>query len=307
MKVITFATKDGGALKYLEESFYRLSDSSRHEFIKVGWGKTWRGFGDRLIQYRNELSTIDSTEVCLVIDGYDVLLTGDMGSLEAQYKDSANGKVVFSTEIHSSISIIGNYFVMGAPVKQGNNTIRICAGAYIGTAQALIKMLNQVISTNECNHPAADDQYLLTKLCRKNPENYTYDIESEWFLTWSAFTDDLTKTDVTLSADGTLTYKKKHPFVLHRQFAADLQETILALGYEMTSADIEAVKRDPNYHYKFYRHHIEHRWQLIPDVIKFCFMIFLVVLFLIFVYYIYACHGTKNREVVRSPHVHWSI
>lgn len=309
MKVITFATKHGGALKYLEESFHRLSDSSKHEFIKVGWGKQWRGFGDRLIQYRDEMSTLDPDAVCLVIDGYDVLLTGDMGALETQYKTcKANGKVVFSTETHSSISVIGNYCVMGPPVKQNGETIYICAGAYIGTARSLVTMLNKVINTNECNHHAADDQYLLTKLCRQNPDDYMYDTESAWFLTWSAFTDDMTRKDVVLSVDGTLRYKTEHPFVLHRQFAADLEETILGLGYQMTEEDIAAVKRDPNYHYKFYKHHIEHRWQLIPDLVKLCFLIFLLVLVLILVFYL--CIDSSKKEVsvwTRSPHVHWDL
>jgi len=301
MKVITFATKDGGALKYLEESFHRLNDSSRHEFITVGWGKTWRGFGDRLIQYRDEISTLDPAAVCLVVDGYDVLLTGDMGDLETQYKNTANRKVVFSTEAHSSISVIGNYCVMGPPVKRNGDTIHICAGAYIGTAQSLVTMLNQVITTNDCNHPAADDQYLLTKLCRQDPDNYLYDTESKWFLTWSAFSDNLTRKDVKLSADGTMSYKSQHPFVLHRQFAADLEETIRGLGYQMTAEDIQAVKRDPNYHYKFYKHHVEHQWQLIPDIVKLC----VVILLLILVYYL--CINTKKEAPARSPHVHWNI
>lgn len=287
MKVITFATKAGGALKYLEQSFERLSDSKEHTFIKVGWGRSWKGFGDRLIQYRDTLLQQDPNDVCLVVDGYDVLLTGNLSVFERKYIEAGHRKVVFSTEVHDTVSSMRNYIIMGAPVKTETGKVFICAGAYIGFAESLIKMLDKVISTGSCDHRYADDQYLLTRLCRSEPQAYEYDRDSNWFITWAEYNDDAIKKDVLLNKNGTVTYKQQTTsFVLHRQFAADLEETILGLGYTMTQEDIEAVKRDPHYHIKFYKHHIRHRWHIIPRSIKISMFIFLLICFIYLVYYL---------------------
>lgn len=291
MKVITFATKEGGALKFLKQSFHRLSDSTLHEFITVGWGEAWNGFGDRLIKYRNKIAELDSNDVCLVIDGYDVLLTGDLTSFEEQYRSTGHNKVVFSTESHETFfDRVGNRCIMGEPIKTDRGEVCICAGAFIGTAGAIVDMMNRVIDPGYCDHRYADDQYLLTKLCRENPLVYEYDQDNDWFLTWYDYGGgENMKKDIVLNKDGTLTYKNRTTiFVLHRQFAADLADTILALGYVMTEEDIIAVKRDPDYHMKFFKHHLHHRWYITAAPVKIILILLVFALTLIVIYLLYA-------------------
>lgn len=290
MKVVTFATKEGGAFKFLKQSFHRLSDSTQHDFIVVGWGDAWAGFGDRLKKYRNKIAELNADDLCLVIDGYDVLLTGDLSQFEQQYRSAGHNKVVFSTEAHDNFfDRMGNRCIMGEPVKTERGEVCICAGAFVGTAGAIVTMMDQVIEPGYCDHRYADDQYLLTKLCRENPSAYEYDQDSKWFLTWYDYGggEDMKK-DIVLNANGTLTYKNETSiFVLHRQFAADLAETIVALGYKMTDEDIEAVKRDPDYHIKFFKHHAHHLWHMTATPLKIIAMLLILLSILIIIYLVY--------------------
>lgn len=292
MRVITFATQPGGAYGFLQTSMNRLSGEGKHTFLTVGWGQNWCGFGDRIIKYRQALESFEDDDVCLFVDAYDVIFTGDLGKLEQLYLDSNDKRVVFSTELQTSISEIGNLLIMGPPVrsKSQKSPIFICAGVFIGFASSAKALFDAAIATGQCSHRYADDQYIFTSLCRSSPDKYRYDVNSEWFLTWSSYVEQNVGKSVLLYPDGTMSYKgDKKPFVLHRQFAAKLDKTIESLGYSISETERKALERDPQYNWKFLKHHIYHKWYLLTTTFLGSSIMILLILIAVILVFLYTC------------------
>lgn len=282
MYVVTFATKADGAYNYLKKSMERLS-GPEHELLTVGWGQSWAGFGDRIIKYREAIDSLHDDAVCLFVDGYDVILTGDLGEMERQYREMSDKKVVFSTETQTTVSALGNLLLMGRAVKEKNKStpIFICAGAFIAYVSSAKSFFDQAIATGHLSHRHADDQHVFTTLCRDSPEKYGYDTDSRWFVTWPSHLETHVGKHIELSRDGTLTYKgRSGSFVLHRQFAARLEDTLESLGYEVPTDDKKLLVRDPQYNWKFAKHHVRHKWYLLLTVVQksFYLLIMLVII-----------------------------
>ena len=70
MKVITVATDKIGYYYSLQETTTKLG----YEWITLGYGLKWKGFGWRLKLIINYLKTLeDVNEIVMIVDAYDVI------------------------------------------------------------------------------------------------------------------------------------------------------------------------------------------------------------------------------------------
>lgn len=70
LKVITVATEKSGYFYALEESAQKLG----YQFVVLGLGMKWKGFGWRVKLILSYLKTLPPHEIVLVVDAYDVAL-----------------------------------------------------------------------------------------------------------------------------------------------------------------------------------------------------------------------------------------
>lgn len=222
MKVLTFANKTGGYFDYLVKSAERY----QNEVTVIGWNKEWKGFGQRMLTVLDSLNTIPDREVVIVIDAYDTLFLRNLNDLEKQYREYTQkhgDKIVMSVENRGVANVILNVFFG----KCGGQYIN--AGVYIGYAYLIKRVFGAICSNNHCDPKDADDQRMITQYCRDNRDDFDFDSDFDWFLTWGEL--DLYVGNKVRIDDGVMTFKNKRPFILHCPGNKNMDDIIQQMGW----------------------------------------------------------------------------
>ena len=158
MKVITVATEKSGYYYSLEESALKFN----YDFILLGYGMEWKGFGWRLHLIMNYLKTLHSDEVIMVVDAYDVILLRNSKDLLNEFI-SMNASFICGSfrKLDGILGVLQEqefgFSKKILPLPYNN----ICAGTWISTVSKALNIYenpNYQIDYNE------DDQILLNKI-----------------------------------------------------------------------------------------------------------------------------------------------
>lgn len=158
MIIVTVATHDSGYFEVLKESCVRYG----HRLQVLGYGEPWQGFGRRLQLIREFLETLHAEEIVVFMDAYDTFVVADESTILARFH-ALQSPIVISTQQFDSLLVKYSYHkTFGAPCRGQ----KICAGMYMGYAQALIGLFAESCSEFDCDNVQLDDQRMLMSMCK---------------------------------------------------------------------------------------------------------------------------------------------
>lgn len=271
-RVITYATKTGGY-------FDAFLESARRHGIRVdvlGWKETWQGFGNRALSVLSHIEKLPPDEVVIFVDSYDVIFLRPLDEMVSEYRQvlrEVGPRIVVSTH-DQTFGPLGDV-IMSAVFGDCKGRY-LNAGTFIGLAGLLRRALTLMCSDpTTCRDPDADDQRLLTSVCKDRPELFLFDRNFRWFLIWSLLDHHIEK-DVHISADGRLTFKDHDPFILHCPGNKDMSPILSKLGYQHRPSEARSFT---TYAQGIYRNHLKHlgRKCRVTIVLLLCVMLFFAV------------------------------
>ena len=224
--IITIATNS-------ELYFPYLVDSCKKNGIPLtvlGYGEKWTGFTfrfDKMIQY---LKKLDPNDVVCFIDGYDVICVRDLREMTdvfLQLKKKNNCKIVISENkiIINNLFNLYNYINVKKSFDKCKNKL-INAGSYIGQVKDILYILEQVYTGDN----TLDDQKILVKYCKTNPNDFYIDLKNELFLTIDRPFDSI-HPYLTVK-NNKIYYNNNRPFFIHGNGHTYLDSTLDLVGYK---------------------------------------------------------------------------
>lgn len=146
--ILTVATHYDAMLVSLEDSITRISahTSKNFSFVyeKLGFGKKWNGFVDKPYYLLERISSLNSEDIILFVDAYDVVFD-PATTLEEIVNDFLNKQVdvFFSVSDLSNSDFICKYVYKKILVglDMYSNSIGVNAGTFIGYKWAIEKIL----------------------------------------------------------------------------------------------------------------------------------------------------------------------
>jgi hypothetical protein len=135
---------------------------------------------------RDYLDSVDPEELIMFTDGYDAILVAGEGEIVEKYnRISPDGKVIMSADRFCGTGSIGPEFF--ARTQYGYDYI--CSGGFIGTAAALIDVIDLIYSLLENDNTEINknldwsDHYEWTRLYESNKSSLILDSNCEIFQT----------------------------------------------------------------------------------------------------------------------------
>lgn len=272
MKVITYSTHSDGAFEILKESFDNFARNI-DELVVLGAGETWKGFGHRILAYRDYAASCDPNEVILCVDAHDVILTGSLQDLENMYRKLGTKKIVMSTERAGFIQ----KQCLGLSFGLVDDTV-ICAGVMIGFATSISDTIALICQDKQCEHRRFDDQKEFVHFANNNRGAIVLDKEWDLFATIGGTENPNPEQTMIFNTDGTLLAFEKPVYVLHHPGNSDIRQSVAKLGYSTGKLKL----RD---HYLYQWIGMVHAIQAFPifqylllSVIIFVFCIFVLII-----------------------------
>lgn len=224
--IITIATNS-------ELYFPYLVDSCKKNGIPLtvlGYGEKWTGFTfrfDKMIQY---LKKLDPNDIVCFIDGYDVICVRDLREMTdvfLQLKKKNNCKIVIAENniIMNNLYNVVLYITVKTSFDKCKNKL-INAGSYIGQVKDILHVLEQVYTGDN----TLDDQKLLVKYCKTNPNDFYIDLKNELFLTIDRPFDSI-HPYLTVK-NNKIYYNNNRPFFIHGNGHTYLDSTLDLIGYK---------------------------------------------------------------------------
>ena len=224
--IITVATNS-------ELYFPYLVDSCKKNGIPLtvlGYGEKWTGFTfrfDKMIQY---LKKLDPNDVVCFIDGYDVICVRDLREMTdvfLQLKKKNNCKIVIAENniIINNLYNVVLYITVKTSFDKCKNKL-INAGSYIGQVKDILYILEQVYTGDN----TLDDQKILVKYCKTNPNDFYIDLKNELFLTIDRPFDSI-HPYLTVK-NNKIYYNNNRPFFIHGNGHTYLDSTLDLVGYK---------------------------------------------------------------------------
>lgn len=224
--IITIATNS-------ELYFPYLVDSCKKNGIPLtvlGYGEKWSGFSfkfDKMIQY---LKKLDPNDVVCFIDGYDVICVRDlreMTNVFLQLKKKNNCKIVIAENkiINNNLYNLYNYINVKITFDKCKNKL-INSGSYIGYVKDVLYVLEHVYTGDN----SSDDQKILVKYCKTNPNDIYIDLKNELFLTIDRPFDSI-HPYLTVK-NNKIYYNNNRPFFIHGNGHTYLDSTLDLIGYK---------------------------------------------------------------------------
>lgn len=220
MKLVTVATHSEGYFPWLLKSCKRFGA----QLTVLGMGEKWQGFTWRfhlMVQYLKELN---ADEIVCFIDGYDVVLLKSLEELERRYvkiHEKTHCKIAVAYEqITNTFHKVATNYTFGTCQQQNVN-----AGTYIGYAGDLLDVLQSIYAANPSFN--SDDQELLIKYCKQNPNNFYIDSECKLFYTLVNPLGHKHEKDDNIY----------NSCILHAPGATDITEYLKELGYEFSEEE----------------------------------------------------------------------
>lgn len=96
-KIVTVATRPDPGLNMLISSMDRFG----LDYVVLGQGQQWKGFGTKIIFLKEYLETISPEYTHVIfVDAYDVIFLSGIEEIEKKYADNWPDKIVFSAELN---------------------------------------------------------------------------------------------------------------------------------------------------------------------------------------------------------------
>lgn len=212
LHIVTVATEIKFYMPYLIET----CKNNGVELTILGLGKKWKGFTWRFKMMLNFLKNLDKNDIVCFVDGYDVICIRnlkDLPSVFFELKNKHNCKIIVGEDprydensiINSIIGKMCDFYYSRCKNEPIN------AGTYIGLAGDLLEVLTNILKLN--NNSEGDDQVLLTKYCKNNPDFFYIDKSKSIFLVMFNAHSEI---DHKLTFENNqISYKKKLPFFIH--------------------------------------------------------------------------------------------
>jgi hypothetical protein len=224
--IITVATNS-------ELYFPYLVDSCKKNGIPLtilGYGEKWTGFTfrfDKMIQY---LKKLDPNDVVCFIDGYDVVCVRDLREMTdvfLQLKKKNNCKIVIAENkiIKNNLFNFVNYINVTIFFDKCKNKL-LNAGTYIGHVKDILYILEHVYT---CDN-TLNDQKILVKYCKNNPNDFYIDLKNELFLTMDRPYDSIHR--YLTVKNNKIYHKNNRPFFIHGNGHTYLDSTLDLIGYK---------------------------------------------------------------------------
>jgi hypothetical protein len=272
MKLVTVANKELGYMPYL------LQSCKRHNATidVIGVGLEWKGFNDRNHLMKDYLSTLHDDEIVCFIDAFDVVLLRPLEELEAFFREfsskTGTSLIVGCDKLQQTYQRVFSTWRFSTCQDK-----KINAGTYIGYVNTIKEMISKLLADDA--KPSSDDQMLMTKLCKREPNKFFIDCDSVFFLTvMNPFRNFLDTTGVEVH-DGQLHYYGNSPFFAHGNGNTDMKHLLMALGYKVTDEFQQHVAK---YHLKS---RIGNLWKILPIIIAYvlCVLVMSATVFLVLV------------------------
>jgi hypothetical protein len=177
--IVTIATEDKYYLPYLKKTCKKYGS----ELIILAYGEKWQGFNWRNKLVLNFLNKLNNDDIVCVIDGYDVICVRNLDQFANSFikiKNKYNCKIIVGE--HNFVKNNSYYlknFIHSLYFGNCKNKF-ICAGTYCGYVSDLIDYIKNIQYIDDSNK--ADDQKLLTKYCKLNPDSIYIDTNGELFV-----------------------------------------------------------------------------------------------------------------------------
>jgi hypothetical protein len=238
--IITIATNS-------ELYFPYLVDSCKKNGIPLtvlGYGEKWTGFTfrfDKMIQY---LKKLDPNDVVCFIDGYDVICVrnlNEMTDVFLQLKKKNNCKIVIAENniIMNNLYNVVLYITVKTSFDKCKNKL-INAGSYIGQVKDILYVLEQIYTGDN----TLDDQKILVKYCKSNPNDIYIDLKNELFLTIDRPFDSI-HPYLTVK-NNKIYYNNNRPFFIHGNGHTYLDSTLDLIGYKNVNINHKLYYKNKN-------------------------------------------------------------
>ena len=238
--IITVATNS-------ELYFPYLVDSCKKNGIPLtvlGYGEKWTGFTfrfDKMIQY---LKKLDPNDVVCFIDGYDVICVRNLNEITdvfLQLKKKNNCKIVIAENniIINNLYNVVLYITVKTSFDKCKNKL-INAGSYIGQVKDILYVLEQVYTGDN----TLDDQKILVKYCKSNPNDIYIDLKNELFLTIDRPFDSI-HPYLTVK-NNKIYYNNNRPFFIHGNGHTYLDSTLDLIGYKNVNINHKLYYKNKN-------------------------------------------------------------
>ena len=224
--IITVATNSDLYFPYLVDSCKK----NGIPLTVLGYGEKWTGFTfrfDKMIQY---LKKLDPNDVVCFIDGYDVICVrnlNEMTDVFLQLKNKNNCKIVIAENniIMNNLYNVVLYITVKTSFDKCKNKL-INAGSYIGQVKDILYVLEQIYTGDN----TLDDQKILVKYCKSNPNDIYIDLKNELFLTIDRPFDSI-HPYLTVK-NNKIYYNNNRPFFIHGNGHTYLDSTLDLIGYK---------------------------------------------------------------------------
>ena len=230
--IVTAANKSGGYYEILKESCIR----NGCELTTLGFGEKWTGFVWKYEQLQKFLKSVNSDDIVIFVDGFDVVMNDHIDVFLEKYK-KFNKSIILSVIYNSNTLKFIEKRVFGN-VKYHGSDYFICMGLYAGRAGDLNEMINLIDIKSDTTN---DDQLITTRFIRNNLEftndKIALDTEMELFTNASqpTYKDLILKKPETLTIscnDGyILNSLGNRPVFVHGPGKADLKPYLAHIGY----------------------------------------------------------------------------
>ena len=238
--IITIATNS-------ELYFPYLVDSCKKNGIPLtvlGYGEKWTGFTfrfDKMIQY---LKKLDPNDVVCFIDGYDVICVRNLNEITdvfLQLKKKNNCKIVIAENniIINNLYNVVLYITVKTSFDKCKNKL-INAGSYIGHVKDILHILEQIYTGDN----TLDDQKILVKYCKSNPNDIYIDLKNELFLTIDRPFDSI-HPYLTVK-NNKIYYNNNRPFFIHGNGHTYLDSTLDLIGYKNVNINHKLYYKNKN-------------------------------------------------------------
>jgi hypothetical protein len=235
--VITVATNS-------ELYFPYLVDSCKKNGIPLtvlGYGEKWTGFTfkfDKIIKY---LKKLDPNDIVCFIDGYDVICVRDLREITdvfLELKKKNNCKIIIAENkiIKNNLFNYLNNIIVTIYFNKCKNQL-LNSGTYIGYVKDILFVLEQIYTGDN----TLDDQQILVKYCKSNPNDIYIDIKNELFLTIDRPFDSVHQ--YLTVKNNKIYHKNNRPFFIHGNGHTFLDSTLELIGYKNVKINDELSKK----------------------------------------------------------------
>ena len=227
LHIVTVATHSQYYFPYLVESCKR----NGKELTVLGYGEKWKGFNWRFKLVLDHLNKLNRTDIVCFVDGYDVICTRNLNKLADEFlklKNKYNCKIVVGEHksiVNNKLTYVFDLFLNYYFGKCKNRSLN--AGTYIGQVNDMLEVLDKIYNLYPINN--ADDQLLLTKYCKLNPNNIYIDTKNELFLTLESSYQEINQ--YMEFRDNKVYYQNNAPFFIHGAGRTYLDNIIIKMNY----------------------------------------------------------------------------